>query len=483
MSMRSVTHRRFRGLVLVAGVLFASGACSGGKSVQPNLLIIVSDALRADVLGCYGGAAHTPNIDRLAARGVLFERCYSTAPWTWPAAVSMFTANYPAAYHPTVERLFPENRAEAVPVTLTYVPDEEQLIGEACEAAGYEVRMALQNPLPRRSNSLQGFLELDPAAVTAEKRAAVARAAGPDLRQSGPFLALLDYLLEVPTGQPFCLLGWVLDPHGEYDPPRRFKPRAAPGDEPLPRKHRYYAGLGSRQLKDLSAELSMAERAYIRALYEAEVEYVDQRVGRLLAVLEHRGLLENTFVVFTSDHGEAFWEHGFPSHGNTYFEEMVRVPLIFSGPGIACGRRVETPVSHVGLAPTLAELLGIGLPGPLQGISHAGLFSGTGAGPGPVYFTGAHQQFQVDAILDGRYKMIAECDGAKELYDLFADPGETRNLAGEFPELVQRLEGRLLEIREENRRHRRQRPQTDGNDGPQESGELLRQMQALGYVE
>ena len=78
--------------VLVLALLVAAGACNGGKPVQPNLLIIVSDALRADVLGCYGGAARTPNIDRLAADGVLFLRGYSTAPWTWPAAVSMFSS-------------------------------------------------------------------------------------------------------------------------------------------------------------------------------------------------------------------------------------------------------------------------------------------------------------------------------------------------------------------------------------------------------
>ncbi len=468
--------------VLILVLLVAAGACTGGKPVQQNLLIIVSDALRADVLGCYGGAAPTPNIDQLAAGGVLFERCYSTAPWTWPAAVSMFTGNYPAAYHLTVASLFPEKRPEAVPVTVYYVPDEEQLIGEAFEASGYELRMALQNPLPQRSNSLQGFRELDPAAVTAERKAAVERVTGPALRQSGSFLALLDYLLKAPADRPFCLLGWVLDPHGEYDPPRSFRPRIESG-EPLPHERRYYARLNSRQLKDATAELDQRERSYIEALYRAEVEYVDQRVGRILAVLEHRGLLEHTLIVFTSDHGEAFWEHGYPSHGNTYFEEMVHVPLIFSGPGIASGQRVETPVSHVGLAPTLAELLGIGLSGQVQGASYAGLFSGTEADPAPVYFTGAHQQFQVDAILDGRHKLITGTNGSKELYDLAAEPGETQNIAAEFPEIVERLEGRLLEIREENRRHRQRLPQADGDDGPEREGELLQQMQALGYVE
>ncbi len=173
MKMLATAAPRVFSAVLALALLVTAGACSTGKEARPNLLIIVSDALRADVLGCYGGAARTPNIDRLAGDGTLFVRCYSTTPWTWPAAVSMFTGNYPAAYHPTVERLFPETRPEAESVTVWYVPEEEQLVGEVMGAAGYDVRMALQNPLPRRSNSLQGFLDLDPAVVTAPRRVAV----------------------------------------------------------------------------------------------------------------------------------------------------------------------------------------------------------------------------------------------------------------------------------------------------------------------
>ncbi len=483
MNIPDITVSRAYCAMLAMALLVAAGACSDGKPARSNLLIIVSDALRADVLGCYGGAARTPNIDRLAGNGVLFQRCYSTAPWTWPAAVSMFTGNYPAAYHPTVEQLFPQKRPEAAPVTVCYVPEEELLIGEAFDAAGYEVRMALQNPLPRRSNCLQGFHELDPAAVTAERKTAVERVTGPNVRQSDQLMALLDYLLEVPAGRPFCLLGWVLDPHGEYDPPLRFKPRVAPGDEPLPREHRFYADLNSRQLKELTAELDQGERAYIKALYVAEVEYVDQRVGRILAALEHRGLLENTFIVFTSDHGEAFWEHGFPSHGNTYFEEMVRVPLIFSGPGITPGQRLEAPVSHLGLASTLAELLGVGVPGQVQGSSYAALLSGAPAFPDPVYFSGAHQQLQQDSIIDVPFKLITGLDGDRALFNLVTDPEELHDLAEKLPGVAAGLEAGLIQIREKNLQLREGRPEPGDPGAAAPDDDLLRQMKALGYIE
>jgi arylsulfatase len=471
------------GAMLALVFLVLPGACCNGREARPNLLLIVSDALRADVLGCYGGAARTPNIDRLAGGGARFERCYSTTPWTLPAAVSMFTGNYPAAYHPTVEKLFAQERPKAPPVTVFYVPEEEQLWGEALAAAGYQVRMALQNPLPRRSNSLQGFVDLDPAAVTAKRKAVVEQVTGPDPRQAGPYLALLDFLAEVPDDQPFCLLGWVLDPHGEYDPPRRFLPAIGADQQPLPREHRYYAGLNSRQLKDATAELDERERAYIRALYLAEVEYVDQRVGRILAMLENRGLLEKTLIVFTADHGEAFWEHGFPSHGNTYFEEMVRVPLIFSGPGISGGRRVDAPVSHLGLAPTLAELLGVDVPGEVQGSSFAGLLFGSPSSSRMLYFTGAHQQLHEDAILDGSFKLITGRDGSGALYDLATDPGEQQDLAADLPGVAQRLAAGLVRIREENRRLRQSRPKQAAAGDSAPDTQLLEQMKALGYVE
>jgi choline-sulfatase len=226
--------------------------------------------------------------------------------------------------------------------------------------------------------------------------------------------------------------------------------------------------------------LSQAERAYIHALYLAEVEYVDQRVGCILAALEHRDLMENTFIVFTSDHGEAFWEHGFPSHGNTYFEEMVRVPLIFSGPGIVRGRKTIGDASLVDLAPTLAELLGVDLPGERQGRSLTGQFRRIPRDMGAQYLSSAHQQVQQDAIIDEGHKLICLDDGSTLLYDLHGNPGETEDLTAERPEVAARLMAKLTEIRVENRLLREGR--SVGGESS-DSGGLLEQMRALGYVE
>lgn len=471
-------------VLLAAALLAGAAACDRGAPAPapPNLLIIVSDALRADALGCYGGEAATPNIDRLAAGGARFERCYATAPWTWPSAVSMFTGNYPTAYRATDEVLFPDKTPTPPPVTVFHVPGEERLFGERLRAAGYEVRMAMQNPLPARSNSLQGFEPLDAHGLTPGLKAAVERVTGRDPRQSPAFIALLDYLLDAPADRPFCLLGWVLDPHGEYDPPARFKRGLAAGDEPLPRPPRYYAKLNSRQLKDVGDELSDAERDYVRALYLAEVAYVDQRVGRIIAALEHRGLLESTLVVFTSDHGEAFWEHGEPSHGNTYFEEMVRVPLIFSGPGIPAGRTIDATVSHLGLAPTLAELAGIEPDPGIQGASYAGLFRGEAPAPGPIGLAGAHPGLQADALVEGGYKLIRGADGSLSLYRLDEDPGERKDLAAEMPGLAERMVRRLDTLRGMNRRLSESRRGPEAVD-PSGRETLAEQMKALGYVE
>jgi len=442
-----------RGLVFGLSSLLLAVACQ--PAPPPNLLILVSDAFRADALSCAGGEAHTPNLCRLAERGVLFERAYSNAPWTLASSVSMFTGRPPGWYRQAGDA------ADLPPGMRFYrIPDEELLLGEALRAHGYEALAEVENPIAKQANGLQGFAGPE---MGGERRRKVLADAPPELGcrpRDGRFQAP-SWLLELfarPREAPFAALHWIDDPHAPYSPPLELLRGEVPDD--LPRPVDYYAGLGhrdrpdrgARKLRDVIDSLSAEELAFVRRLYLLEVESVDERVGCVLAALERAGLADSTIVVFTSDHGEAFGEHGEYLHGVSLFDELVRVPLIVAGPGLARGVRVEEPVSHLDLVPTLADLLGLDDLGPFLGGSLRGPLEDGAATRPRFHYLSSPDRLEQAGVVHGRYKLITAPDGRLELYDLVADPGETRNLADELPEVRERLKEVLDRFRVEDER-------------------------------
>lgn len=481
------------GLLLVAGAILPG--CGG--SPPPDLLVIVSDAFRADALDCGREESRTPNLCRLAASGVTFERAYSAAPWTLPSAVAMVTGNSPSQYHLTGEE---RERAEQPRNWVYRIPEGERPFGELLVAAGYRVEGAVENPVVARSGALRGFTRRSHGD---RRKQSLLRRLDPRLGfnpRDDRYLEILwalDLLLEPPEG-PLALLHWIDDPHAEYRPPAALLER-----EPLPRLPReidFYRGLGHHhsprrglhKLRRQVATLTPEELAFVRRLYLLEVESVDERVGYLLRALELSGRAERTLVVFTSDHGEGFGEHGDFLHGVSLYDEMVRVPMIVSGPGVAAGHRVATPVSHLDLAPTLADLMGIDGLGEVQGASLRDLLAGGDhAPPRPLYLS-SPDRLDRDAVVFGRHKLIADHDGGPrsdeadrlELYDLVADPGETINLAAELPEVLRDLEARLLRARQGNERLRRARVAAETPEALDQSvEETLRTLRSVGYID
>ncbi len=473
---------------LLAGALLLG--CGGPP--RPDLLLIVSDAFRADALSCAGGGSATPELCRLAASGVTFERAYAAAPWTLPSVVAMVTGNAPSQYHLTAEDqgIAPELR------NLVYlIPEDERPLGELLAAGGYRVEAMVENPVVRRAGSLRGFTRLAYGRARNERLAA-----GLDPRlgfrpRNERYLAMAGALavLSEPAEGPLAFLYWIDDPHAEYRPPRALLEREPP--DGLPRELEFYLGLGHRDspkrglrnLRDHAAALTPEELAFVRRLYDLEVESVDERVGYLLRALEISGRAGRTVVVFTSDHGEAFGEHGDYLHGVSLYEELVRVPLVVAGPGVAVAHRVATPVSHVDLAPTLAGLLGVEGLGEVQGESLRGLLEGgERAEPRPVFLS-SPDRLDRDALVLGRYKLIAT-RGAEavciELYDLEADPGETVNLAGELPEVRREMEALLEREHGANERLRRARVAAQTRALVDETvEETERTLRSVGYLD
>lgn len=484
-----------RSRALVGCLLPAAGLLAGcGERPRPNLLLVVSDAFRADALDCAGAAARTPNLCRLAERGVLFERAYAAAPWTLPSAVALFTGNSPAQYHLSGEE---RGAAPGLRDQVYRIPEGEPPLGELLRAAGYRAEAAVENPVVTRAGALRGFTR---RSIGEARQRRILDGLDPRVGfqpRDGRYLRLLwalEVLGEAPPG-PLALLHWIDDPHAEYRPPPALLARE-PAPE-LPRTPEFYLGLGHHRsprrglhkLRDHAPTMTPAEIAYLERLYLLEVESVDERVGALLRALDLSGLAERTLVVFTSDHGEGFGEHGDFLHGVSLHDEMVRVPLILAGPGIAQGHRVATPVSHLDLAPTLADLMGIEGLGETQGESLRRLLAGGRAEPRPVYLS-SPDRLDRDAVVLGRHKLIAGlgagagAEGILALYDLEADPGETVDRAAELPEVRRDLESHLRRLRHENERARRARIAAQDPAALDETvEETLRTLRSVGYLD
>ena len=444
-----------------------------------SVVLIVSDALRKDILGCYGGPAKTPNIDWLAKNGVLFKNAYVTAPWTTPSAVSLFTGNYPTSY---ISKAIPEKNWN-----IPLVPDDEILPAELLGQAGYDVKMDIETDVVLGQNTMQGFAKIKKfAELTSNEKMTVERITSidGDIGCYKQMYGFLNYLLSEAKGR-FFVLKWIFDPHSPYNPPARFKQEIKLDLSQLPKEEKFYS-----ELLLVGGEFSSLEQRYLKELYTKEVESVDQRLGYILNVLKYRDLLDDTYIIFTSDHGELFGEHGWWCHGHHFYEELVNVPLIIAGPGIPKGKRMNNIVSHIDLMPTVLDLLDGKFQYKSQGKSFKNLLSWnpfkhfifTINNNNLAYFTyanfwGRHQ----DALRENDYKLMCGLDGSYELYNLTDDPNELIDIANKNPALVNKMISRLNDIMDKNKMMRQRRTKAEENIPINK--ELIDQLKALGYID
>jgi choline-sulfatase len=463
-------------------------ALASCRSSPPNLLFIVSDTLRADMLSCYGGPARTPNICSLAQRGALFERSYANAAWTLPSSVAIFTGQHPNGF---------ARRGAAEKNDFYLVDDSEELLAEALVARGYRAVAFVENQVVLRPQVLQGF-EVKPVWKSdwlRENHAAFAARTGFDVSdfRYNQIAAPIRFLRSE-AREPFAVLVWIMDPHATYSPERRFASTVDFDFSLLPQPPDYYARLAAADVPKnewldfnrLAPSMSEAEIEFVRLLYRTEIESVDERVGWLLAELERGGRRGSTLVVFSSDHGEGFLEHGMVFHSDKrLFEEFVRVPLLVAGPGIERGRRHADPVSHLDLLPTLRELLGLPPCASDQGRSLAKLLRGeVDALPAAAhYISGNSRAKGYAALVAEGHKLLLDPEGAR-LYDLALDPGEQRDVAAQKPELAARLRAALdAATAEDERRLAARASRADAELLERTEAETLEQLRALGYVQ
>ena len=295
----------------------------------------------------------------------------------------------------------------------------------------------------------------------------------------------LRFLFDSTSGGCFFLAIWLLDPHSPYNPPDTHGDRPDADWTGLPQKPAFYRTIGSTDLKEYARNIEDAEKVYLRHLYLGEVESVDRRIGLILQTLRRSGLLDRTFIILTSDHGEAFGEHGKYCHGGgDFYRVMTHVPLLLVGPGLPAGRRVEAPVSQVGLVPTLMDLLGTAPAPNVQGRSFGPLVRGEGGEAQPVFFTnGLGDDF---ALMDRDWKLVLRKE-EPTLFDVAGDPEETHDLAERYPDIVASMLNVSRALIGDCARRRsmfewNMRAENNSAESDEAEERLLKELKSLGYI-
>lgn len=436
-----------------------SGA-GAGKRTRPNILVYLVDTLRADHLGAYGYPLDvSPNFDALAAEGIVFENAQAQSPWTRSSVASMLTGLWPQSH-----RTIGDDDA---------LSDEAVTLAEGLRDVGYATAAITGNGNAARvAGFAQGF---DYFKYLRNLRPEDPLATSSDINEA--VFAWLDEHEE--DGRPFFLWVHTIDPHAPYSPPETFHERFAPGVNA--------AELGSiAHIQNLNKQATVDE-AVIRdmlALYDAEIAANDASFGHLVDDLKRRGLYEDLVVVFLSDHGEEFYDHGGWTHGKTLNSEMLDTPLIFRLPGTQGGVRSTRLVQHVDIMPTLLEVASAEVPPSVQGRSFLSLVLApqTAAWDDQAM---AHLDLrgrQGVSFVNSDWKLIqyreGEVDGFPELYNRHEDRLEVHNLAPEQPE-----KARLLASQ-----RRRQEARLEAGLSPTvvdaaERAKVEAELRALGYLQ
>jgi arylsulfatase A-like enzyme len=378
---------------------------------RPNVIIYLVDALRADRLGAYGcDRGLSPRLDAMAEEGVTFTDVTAQSSWTKAAVASIFTGFWPRAHGVNG----PEDR----------LPDHLPTLPELLRTEGYRTAAVVANAYVGEPFGFgRGFDSFEFIEHTRGRSEVIHE------RLERWFRAREE------DEAPFFLYVHTIDPHAPYAPPTRFRETFAGSvADPSVGQVETVRGLvlGSVEPTDALAE-------DLRRLYDAEIAANDASFGRLLDLLENTGELDDTLVIFTSDHGEAFGEHGTWTHGLDLHNEVLAVPLVMRLPGAASpGRRVAAPVQHIDLLPTILDRCGV-----TSGDEFPGAALLVGDRPSAVssdrtvlayldYWgrTGA-------SALRGGWKLIqplsADFGERRHLYRHDLDPAETREISASFP--------------------------------------------------
>jgi arylsulfatase A-like enzyme/Flp pilus assembly protein TadD len=428
--------RRWSALLLC----FCSALSVAVAAPRPNVVLITVDTTRADRMGFLGSTRGlTPNLDAMAKQAVVFSRAYSHVPLTTASHTTILTGTYPQFNHVN---------DFGIPLSqhLPYLPD---LLRQHGYHTGAFVGSLILDPLDGTAPGFDRGFDIYDAAFHLRRHGAdryqtIERRAGDVVQHA------LAWLSQLQNG-PFFLWIHLYDAHDPYDPPEPYKSR------------------------------------YASQPYDGEIAYADSAIGKLLDALRKHGLYDETMIAIMADHGESLGAHGENTHGIFLYDETLHVPLLIKLPlNRSAGKRIETRVGLVDVAPTILQASSIPVPKDVQGESLLGMLKPAPLAGGrvpatpedrPAYAESdySHRAFgwsSLRAVRTGKYLYIQapEC----ELYDQVTDPAGARNLAAGTKAVADTLSFKLNEFRQKTSQTLVELAKPDV--------EQMQKLQALGYV-
>ncbi len=409
-----------------------------GTAQGPSVILIIADTLRADYLGAYGSTmTKTPAMDRLAKDGVVFENAFTNSTWTRPSVATIVSSLYASSHK--------------VMYKTDLLPDGVTTIAETMKDAGYRTVGYVTNinvaPSFRFEQGFQEYYYLSPefffgATDSGAKLAFynVMRLVRERFLSKSKWVqyyyqdaqtvngAALPWLDRNGSGPTFTLIHYM-DPHDPY-----FE---------IP-----YNGVAVARVDTPNPDPSQRDR--MASLYASNVEYLDRFIGNLIEALKQAGRYDDTVIALVSDHGEEFYEHKGWWHGTTLYDEESRIPFIVKlSKNAKAGTRVKAWAQLLDVSPTLAGAAKVTAPETWQGRD---LFSDAPA-PEALFQEEDHEGNVLHSIRTDRWKLIVANENNPrglapiELYDIQADPKETRNVAAEHGDVVAKLSGDLTALK------------------------------------
>jgi len=407
-----------------------------------NVLFIMSDQHNARALGCYGNReVRTPNLDRLAASGTLFENAFCQTAQCVPSRYSIFTGRY-ARSHGTYSNGQGQNPAERTVAELfkqagyatATVGKHHMVMDQTTQNHGFDLVFVGTNASFAQKGEFLPFDEVHPGRSNVGKSAL-----SNDEHPAGIITAKAIEFLRDHRDQPFVLWYSFFGPHTPICPSGPWadlydadKLTLPPNLEVIDREIPQIDGL-------LTKSGNFSQKSYHRrtlAYYYGLVSQIDYNIGRVLKELDDLGLSDNTIVVYTADHGEMMAEHGAWTKGRSCYEATIHVPMILRWPGaVPAGKRVAELVCSIDLLPTLLEAAGRPIPAQVQGVSLLPLARGQNKGWRDAIFSEIGDSTQDTCIVVRRQrdKYVLFRDRGEtvheQLFDLVEDPWEMHNRA------------------------------------------------------
>ena len=473
------TTERGRPLLILTACLFVTTLLAligcDSSSESPNIILILVDTLRADYLGSYGFEGDiSPAIDRMAAESIIFTRSISQAPWTKPSIASLFTSLSPET-HRVVDVDGRYWRDVGGIQKTSALPEDAVTLAEALNENGYQTAGWSGNGwIIDELGFSQGFEVYNAPPEGGKNIFDAANLLKPAWK----------WLQNRDDERPFFMYLHFMDTHGPWrwsqeDWDLLNQSPSLGGDFTMtPDQKRRGKGF----LRFMAGRDLTYNRRIWRATYSAGVRVFDRRLGLFLDNLRESGLLDNTLLVFTSDHGEELLDHGWWGHGHNLFVEGLRVPLMIRLPGgQSAGRRIDETVSLIDVMPTLLSAAGVDDPPPdMQGHDLWRVVQGDDPEtiPGWAMAGGVKESSKRVSLQNNTHKMIWEFpDGPMVLFDLLRDPAETTDVSLQNKDVADRMASRiaqtLVDLKARGTLQQKESPLSE---------EEIERLRSLGYI-